>query len=72
MTNIHVPKDDLELINNLQEDDLDAAILHSEYIHSLKVDRLLDLYNAKCNDSNQRYNPEHAVLFVEKIKKSCI
>jgi hypothetical protein len=41
----------LELINNLGEDDLDAVIESSEYIHTLKVDRILDLYNARCNDS---------------------
>lgn len=69
--NIHVPRDDLDLINELNEDELQQVIENSEYIHSLKVDRIIDLYNAKCVDARQVYTPHHAVKFVEKIKKQC-
>jgi len=47
-----IGREDLNLINELKEDQLDQLIESSEYIHTLKVDKILDLYNAKCLDTN--------------------
>jgi hypothetical protein len=50
-------RDDLNLISGLNDHEIDQVIENSEYIHTLKVDMLLDLYNAKCVDTRQRYQP---------------
>lgn len=44
----------------------------SEIIHSLPVDQILDLFNAKCRDTKVEYIPDQAVKFIEKTKKNCI
>ena len=35
----------------------------------MDVDRVLDLYTAKCQDNKVQYIPQQAVKFIEKFKE---
>ncbi|KAM3140563.1 hypothetical protein pb186bvf_007375 [Paramecium bursaria] len=63
--NIHVPPE-----SEIQIDE--EAIEMTTQIHTVDVDSIIDLYNSKCIDRKQNYNPEHALMFVEKFRKLCI
>ncbi|CAD8137772.1 unnamed protein product [Paramecium pentaurelia] len=64
--NIHIQKEEQE--GDISEEELNLSAV----IHTLDVDQIIDLYNSKCKDRELEYQPEHAVLFIEKFKKLCI
>ena len=51
--------------------ELKGAINKCAPINSLKVEKLLDLYVARCADNKINYLPEQAAKFIEKIRTTC-
>ena len=47
-----------------------ATINRCAPVNSLNVERLLDLYVARCEDNRINYLPEQAAKFIEKIRKT--
>jgi len=48
-----------------------AKLNRVDPIHSLNVEKLIDLYVARCADNSINYLPKQAARFIEKLKKSC-
>jgi hypothetical protein len=69
--NIHTGNSDLAQLSVLPAEEMEELIQKTEKIHSLSVDQVLDLFTAKCADSRVEYRPEQAVVFVERIKRTC-
>jgi Ran GTPase-activating protein (RanGAP) involved in mRNA processing and transport len=59
------------LFKSLEFTDLKKLRNNSEYIHGIKVDLLLDLYEAKCKDNKTNLISEQAFLFLENFRKNC-
>lgn len=59
-----------ELFRNLEFTDLTKLKRKSETIHGVKLDLLLDLYEAKCKDNKTNLISEQAILFLENFRKT--
>ena len=59
-----------KLFKNLQFTDLSKLKSKTEAIHGIKIDLLLDLYEAKCKDNKTNLIPEQAILFLENFRKT--
>lgn len=60
--------DPKELLSNININDLQKLKKEMESIHSLKIDEILDIYSAKCQDNKVEYIPSQALKFIAKFK----
>lgn len=60
--------DPKELLSNININDLQKLKKEMESIHSLKIDEILDIYSAKCQDNKVEYIPSQALKFISKFK----
>lgn len=43
----------------------------AELIHHIPFENILDLYVAKCEDSDIQYLPDQAIKFIDRFKRLC-
>jgi hypothetical protein len=58
-------------LQDLPAEEREDVLIRAEYVHSLRVDDLLEVYQAKCQDNSINYSTEQAIKFVEKVRKVC-